>query len=186
MRRINRRAKPIKEKQFRANQQIKSEKLLLIGPEGEQYGLVPLAKALTLAEEAELDLVEVNPKVNPPIAKIMDYGQFKYEKDKQAQKQKVKQKKSDTKILRLSVRIGSHDSAVRLEQAKKFLAKGNKLKIELRLKGREKQHPLVAREVLAKFAHQLQADENWLIEVAEPLTKQGGQFTILLINKGKK
>jgi translation initiation factor IF-3 len=185
MRRIHRRPKPVKEKRFRANQFIRVPKVFLIDAEGIQHGPTDTSKALAMAEEAGLDLVEVNPKADPPITKIMDYGQFKYEQDKKSQKQKTKSKKSDTKGIRLSVRIGSHDFNFRLEQAKKFLAKGSKLKIELRLKGRERQHPGMAREVVTKFVDALKAFDELEVSIEEPLTKQGGKFTILLVNKGK-
>ena len=183
MRRIYRRAKPKAEKNFRANLQIKSELVFLIDADGQNVGEVKTGLALKKAEEAGLDLVEVNPTANPPIAKIMDFGQFKYEKDKQTQKQKAKNKKTDTKILRLSARIGSHDLLVRQEQAKKFLQKGNKLKLELRLKGRERQHPELGLTTLNRLVQTLQADTEFKIAIEEPLTKQGGQFTILLSNK---
>ena len=186
MRRVYRRAKPKEEKKFRVNQQIRAERVMVIGAEGENIGLLALDEAIARAQAEELDLVEVNPTGDMPIVKIMDYGQFKYEKDKLAQKQKSKSKKADTKMIRLSVRIGNHDFNVRIEQAKKFLAKGHKIRLELRLKGREKQHPEAAREVIIKFVETMQNNQAMNIDVDEPLTKQGGQFTIQLVNKGKK
>lgn len=186
MRRIHRKPKPVTEKRFRMNQYIRTPEIFLIDAEGVKQGVMGIEQALAQAQEAGLDLVEVNPKAEPPIVKIMDYGQFKYEQDKKAQKQKVKNKKVDTKGLRLSVRIGDHDFNFRLEQAKKFLAKGNKLQIELRLKGREKQHPIMAKEVMTRFYTALEQTEGLEIIAEEPLTKQGAKFTILLANKAKK
>jgi translation initiation factor IF-3 len=183
MRRTYRRPKPKDEKRFRANREIRSEQVFLIDAEGTQVGPTNTMQAILMAEEAELDLVEVNPTANPPIAKIMDYGQFKYEQDKKAQKQKIKSKKSETKCVRLSVRIGSHDFNVRIEQAKKFMAKGDKVRVELLLKGRERQHVDVGREVMDRYVTSLQATEGLNIEIEEPLTKQGGKFTITLFNK---
>ncbi|MFH0840895.1 MAG: translation initiation factor IF-3 [bacterium] len=183
MRRTYRKPKPKLEKRFRTNYEIKFEQVFLIDADGVQIGPVPTRKAIAMAEEAELDLVEVNPKANPPIVKIMDYGQFKYEQDKKAQKQKMKSKKSDTKCIRLSVRIGDHDFDFRIDQAKKFLIKGSKLRIELLLKGRERQHVNVGREVVERFVQKLQSDESLNIEIEEALTKQGAKFTITLINK---
>ncbi|MFH1412450.1 MAG: translation initiation factor IF-3 [bacterium] len=185
MRRIHRKPKPSKEKKFRANQQIKVPQVFLIDADGVNVGPTDTDKAVEIAKEADLDLVEVNPKASPPIAKIMDYGQFKYENDKKIQKQKVKNRKSDTKDIRLSVRIGSHDFNFKLEQAKKFLLKGSKLKIELRLKGRERQHPNIGRDVVNKFIEELKKVEEMQVEIEEALTKQGGKFNILLANKGK-
>jgi len=183
MRRSYHRQKPKEEKTFLANERIRVPQIFLIDADGNKLGVMPTARALTMAEEAGLDLVEVNPKAEPPIAKIMDYGQFKYEQDKKIQKQKAKNKKTDTKCLRLSVRIGNHDFNVRLEQAKKFLKKWHKLQLELPLRGREKQHPEAAREVMLKFQEQLGRDSDLSIGVEEPLTKQGGKFNMLLINK---
>ena len=186
MRRIYRRAKPKEEKSFKANLQIKVPEVCLIDADGLNLGVIATNKAMAMAEEAGLDLVEVNPKISPPIVKIIDFGQFKYERDKQLQKQKAKTKKAETKCLRLSVRIGSHDFDFRLLQAKKFLIKGNKLKLELRLRGREKQHPDLAKEVVLRFIAELKKIPDLNIEIEENLTKQGGQFTILLVNKPKK
>jgi len=183
MRRSYHRQKPKPEKTFRANESLRYPNVDLIDADGERLGVVPTAKALLLAREAGLDLVEVNPKSDPPIAKILDYGQFKYEKDKQAQKQKAKNKKTDTKCLRLSVRIGEHDFNVRQQQAKSFLRKGHKLLLELRLKGREKQHPETAREVMLKFYNQLKTDAEFDLVPEQDLTRQGGQFNMIIVNK---
>jgi len=183
MRRTYRRQKPKEEKAFRANEQIKLSEVFLIDVDGERLGVVPMAKALLLAQEAGFDLVEVDPKAQPPIVKIMDFGQFKYEKDKKTQKQKAKTKKTDTKCIRLSVRIGDHDFNVRQEQAKKFLKKGHKLMIELRLKGREKQHPETAREVMTRFFNQLSVNGDMEVGLEQDLTKQGDKFNMIIINK---
>lgn len=183
MRRTWRKAKPKQEKRFRANTQITAAEVFLIDEEGEKIGKIPTEEALRRAREAELDLVEVNPKGDAPIVKIMDYGQFKYEQEKKAHKQKVQQKKVDTKGIRLSVRISKHDFTFRLEQAIKFLQKGNKLKIELILKGREKQHPAKAVETINEFIKELENNESLNIQKEQDLTKQGGRFTIILVNK---
>lgn len=183
MRRIYRRPKPIVDKGFRANERIVSLMLNLIDADGNGLGVVSREEALRLAQEAEMDLVEVNPKSNPPIAKIMDYGQFKYERDKKLQKQKTKSKKSETKCVRLSVRIGIHDFNTRLDQACKFMLRGDKLKIELRLKGRERQHPETGREVMVKFLDGLLAREDMNLDIEEALTKQGETFSMVLVNK---
>lgn len=184
MRRIYRRFNPKnQEKTFKANLRITSPEVILITDDGTNIGIVATAKALQMAEAAELDLVEVNPTSKPPIVKIMDYGQFKYERDKKSQKQKAKQKKQDTKCIRLSVRIGEHDLGFRLEQAKEFLLRGDKLRVELILRGREKQHYDIARTVIIKFVEQIKQSEGLNIVVEEGLTSQGGKLSMLLINK---
>ena len=183
MRRTWKRAKPKDEKHYKVNERIFSPVVFLIGEEGEQIGDTDIQEARRMATEAGLDLVEVNPTAKPPIAKIMDYGQFKYEKEKKLHKQKVAQKKIDTKGIRLTVRISEHDLGMRWDQAKKFLTKGDKLKIELILKGREKAHPEKADEVIRDFVKKLEQDPDMSIGREQDLTKMGGRFNIILINK---
>lgn len=170
-------------KSFRINRSIHAPIVMLIDDEGNFRGEMPVADAIALAEENELDLVEVNPTANPPIVKIADYGQFKYEREKKAQKQKVNLRKSEIKGLRLSIRIGEHDLNFRRDQAKKFLSKGDKLRLELQLRGRERQHPELARQMVEKFLGLLRADPDIAIDVEEGLTSQGGKFTMVVVNK---
>lgn len=106
------------------------------------------SEALEMAREREVDLVEVSPLANPPVCRIMDYGKFQYQ---HAKSTKVKQKKVDIKELRIGFRTDEHDLEVRKNQAVKFMEKGNKVKIEIRLKGREKMHKDKARENLVNF-----------------------------------
>jgi translation initiation factor IF-3 len=174
---------------FKANQQIKSEMVFLIDENGEGAGEMKASEALARAQEFGLDLVEVNPKANPPVVKIIDLGQMKYEHEKKLRKQKIMQKKIDIKNIRLSFRISDHDFSIRLNQAEKFLVKDNKVKVELNLKGREKQYPDRAKEIMEKFLKQLKEKEepnkNLHIEVEQPLTRQGGRFTMIVINNKK-
>jgi len=100
-----------------------------------------------------------------------------------AHKQKMNQKKVDTKNIRLSFRISSHDLEMRLNQAKKFLSKDNKIKVELVLRGRERQHPHKAAEIMNNFVNKLKANSDLNVEIEQPLTNQGGRFTIILLNK---
>lgn len=184
MRRKFQRAKPKAEtKPVISNEKIRAPRVFLIDENGESQGEVDTRKAIELAKEVDYDLVLINPKAEPPIAKIMDMGQHKYEQEKKAQKQKAQQKKIDTKGIRLSVRISSHDFDFRFNQAKKFLEKGNKLKIELVLKGREKQHPEKAVETIKEFINKIEEIEDFNIVREQDLTKQGGRFTIILVNK---
>jgi translation initiation factor IF-3 len=183
MRRIWRKPKQKQEKRFRINEQIRIPEVFLIDENGEKVGVVQTAKALAMAQEAEMDLVEVDPSAKPSVAKIMDYGQFKYERDKQAHKQRTQQKRVETKGIRLSLRISKHDFDFRFEQAKKFLEKGNKLKVELILKGRERQHQEKAVEIINNFVSKLEKVEGFNIAREQDLTRQGGRFTIVLVNK---
>ena len=184
MRRVYHKPRPdFQEKRFRVNQQIRVPEVFLIDENGQSLGVMPTSKALALALEAGMDIVEVNPKIQPPVVKIIDYGQFKYKKEKEAQKQKVKQKKIEIKGLRLSVRISQHDFDVRVEQARKFLGRGDKLKLDLVLKGRERQHPEKAEEIMKKFYRLLKETPGLNMEIEQGLTKQGGRFNIILINQ---
>lgn len=183
MRTIWKRAKPKEDKRFQVNDKIRVPKVFLIDENNEMIGEMDTAKALLMAQAAELDLVEVNPKAKPPVVKIMDFGQFKYEKEKLAHKQKLQQKKVETKGVRLSMRISSNDLNFRLEQAKKFLEKGDKVKIEMILKGRERQHIPKAVDIINDFVRKLEEKEGINIIREQSLTKQGGRFTIVLANK---
>ena len=184
MRRKWRPAKPkANTKTFLSNRKILVPEVFLIDENSENVGNIATSKALAMAEESGLDLVMVNPKADPPVAKILNLGQLKYEAQKKAHKERVMQKKIDTKGIRLSVRISEHDFGFRLNQAIKFLTKGDKLKIELILKGREKQHPEKAREIINKFVDNLKKTENLDIIEEQGLTKMGGRFIIILINK---
>jgi len=130
-----------------------------------------------------MDLILVNPKAVPPVARIADLGQLKYETEKKMHKQKVAQKKIDTKEIRLSVRIGDHDFNVRMEKAKEFLADGDKIKVGVIQKGREKQHPEKAIEMIRRFESEIKAAPGLDIAEEQGLTKEQGRFSIILINK---
>ncbi len=171
------------EKDFKANEKIKADKVFLIDENGEKIGIVSFEKALSMAQDAQLDLVEVNPKADCPVVKIIDLGQFKYEQDKKSHKQKVLQKKVEIKNIKLSFRISKHDLDIRADQALKFLAKGNKTKIDLMLRGREKQHFDRAREIVLDFVAGLKNNPEIKAEEESPLTKQPGGFSIILVNK---
>jgi translation initiation factor IF-3 len=171
------------EKRFFSNYQIKSPQVFLIDESGESIGVIDTEEAIARAKELEMDLVEVNPKADPPIAKILDLGQFKYEQQKKAHKQKMMQKKVELKNIRLTFRISEHDFNFRLDQAEKFLFKDNKLKVDMLLRGRERQHLQKAAEIMNGFVNKLKEKPNISVEIEQPLTTQGGRFSIILINK---
>lgn len=141
------------------------------------------AKALQLAREQELDLVEVSPKAQPPVAKITDYGRLRYQKEKEVQKQKVKQKKVEVKDIRLSLRISPHDLEMRLQQAIKFLGRGDKIKIEINLRGRERQMAGKAVEIIKNFESKLKTTAELNIIEEQGLTRQMNGFNMIIINK---
>ncbi len=168
---------------FRSNGQIRVPEVFLIDENNEAIGVISIEDALSRAQEADLDLVEVNPKANPPVVKVVNLGQLKYEREKQAHKQKMQQKKVETKNIRLTFRMSEHDLGLRIAQAEKFLAKDNKIKVELLLRGRERQYPQKAAEIINGFVAKVQENKDLMVEVEQPLTNQGGRFIIILINK---
>jgi len=163
---------------YRCNERIRASEVRVIDQEEGHLGAMPTAQALKLAEEKKLDLVEVDPKAQPPITKLMDFGQFKYQKEKEARKLKAKQHKVDLKGIRLSVRISQHDQKIRLDKTKKFLEEGDKVKIEIILRGREKRHPELAREKIESFIKTLEQELKFKIE--QPITRQGGTVTAIV------
>jgi len=161
-------------KYYRLNNRITAPRVRLIDEKGEHLGVVETSQALNLAWERGYDLVEINPQADPPVAKLINFGQFKYE---QTRKQKgPKPKQIETKGIRLSLRVGKHDLELKINQAKKFLEEGNKVKIDMILKGREKAHFDLAEKIINQFIGGL--SEN--IKIEQPLNKQGGRLTIVV------
>jgi len=150
----------------------------VITEDGEHLGILKTADALAKAREREQDLVIIQPKAEPPVAKIVDFGKFKYEKEKESRKQKAKLKTVEVKGIRLSVRIGAHDLDVRREQAKKFLENGDKVKIEIILRGRERRHGDLAQQIIHQFTESL--NKLMPIKVEQPVARQGGQLTSII------
>jgi translation initiation factor IF-3 len=179
--RISRKQVKVQTVQYWINEQIRVPQVRVIDEAGQNLGVLPTAEAVRLARERELDLVEVFPKADPPIAKILDYGKFLYQKDKEARKQKAKQKKVEIKGIRLSLRISAHDRDFRLNQAKDFLESGDKVKIEIILKGRERQYSGMARESASQFIGAL--DKLVSTKIEQPLSFQGGRLSVTV---GKK
>lgn len=144
------------------NEQIRCKEMMVIGPNGEQLGVKSKKDALTLAGYAGFDLVLMNENSNPPVCKIMDYNRFKYEKKKKAKEAQKKQREAivDIKEFRLSVTIDKHDFDTRVNNARKALTRGDKVKASIRFKGRQIAHPELAKDVLIKF-------EDALSDVAE-------------------
>lgn len=177
----HKKTKPAGKPAFRINHQIISPELRIIDGNGQQVGVMSTSKALHLAQEQGFDLVEVFPKAQPPVAKMINYGQFLYQQAKQERKARAHQKEVEVKSLWLSLRIGAHDLAVRKEQAKKFLADGDKVRIELAMRGRERQHTDLAKNIIRKFVSELQQEQE--IRIEEDLSQQGGKIALIIANK---
>lgn len=134
-----------------ANTEITAPAVRLIGAEGQQLGVVPTLEARALAEAAEADLVIVAQKADPPVARIMDLGKYTYEQKKKIAKQKARSKGGEVKGIRISFKISDHDRTMRLHQTDDFLQQGHKVKIEMRLRGREKGRVDMAKRMLSNF-----------------------------------
>ncbi len=152
-RRRSRRPKPKPKvvQTFRHNEKITAPTVFLIGVGGESVGEIPIGKALEMANEQELDLVEVSPQAKPPVCKLLDFGKFQYAQSKKEQQSRSNQKKVDTKGVRIGLRVDRHDLLFKRDQAEKFLGKGHKVKIELLLRGREKAMRDRAKEAMREF-----------------------------------
>lgn len=136
------------DKEFRVNREITSSEVRIIDAEdGKMLGVMKLQEALDYAESRELDLVEINPKAEPPVCKLIEWTKFKYQQEKTEHKQKPK----EDKTVRLSVRVADNILDVRGKQVVGFLEKGHKVKLQIQMRGREKAYPEVAKEVLEKF-----------------------------------
>lgn len=171
--------KPSLVKKFKMNESIRAPRVFVIDEKGNQLGAMETKEALKMSSEKELDLVEVSPVAEPPVVKIMDYGHYKYETEKKIRKARAHQKSSEQKAIRLSFRIKGNDLETRRKQATKFLEDGNKVKIDMILRGREKAHKNLARENMQKFIDSI-AEEVGEIKNIQPISTQGGQINAII------
>jgi translation initiation factor IF-3 len=182
--RIHYRRKPpqkIEGVDYRSNERIFAPEIRLIDENNAFLGVMKTRDALALAQEREMDLVEVSPKETPPVCKLLDYGAFKYQKDKEKRAQKAHAKQVEVKGIRLSVKMGAHDIEVRKTQALKFLEGGDKLKIEIMLRGREKAHGELAEERIKAFIDEI--GKTYTLYTEQPVTRQGGNVSSIIGRK---
>ena len=137
------------------NEQIRDREVRLIGADGEQLGIVSSREAQKIADEAGLDLVKIAPNAKPPVCKVIDYGKYRYEQARKEKDAKKKQKTVELKEIRLSPNIEANDLNTKMNAAKKFLAKGNKVKITLRFRGREMAHMNASKHIHDDIAENL-------------------------------
>ena len=137
------------------NEQIRDKEIRLIGEEGQQLGIMSSKEALALAEEAGLDLIKIAPTAQPPVCKIADYGKYKYEQLRKEKEARKKQHQVEIKEIRLSPNIDTNDLNTKINAARKFLSKGDKVKITLRFRGREMAHMNTSKHILDDFAEAL-------------------------------
>lgn len=137
------------------NERIRAREVRLIDQNGENHGIVETSKALKMAYDADLDLVLINPTSEPPVAKILDYGKYKYEQEKRAKEAKKKQHTVEVKEVKIRYKIDTHDYQVRIKSIQKFIAQGNKVKIVIMMRGREMQHSNLAFDLANRFIEDL-------------------------------
>mgnify|MGYP002574465434 CR=1 FL=1 len=166
-------------KNFTCNESIREKEIRVIDSEGNQLGVISTKEALQMAEEKDLDLVMISPTAVPPVCKIMDLGKYIYEQSKKEKEAKKKQKTIDIKEVRLSPNIDTNDLKTKVNAARKFLSKGDRVKVTLRFRGREMAHMASSRHVLDDFAKQL-AD----VATVEKAPKvEGRSMTMFLTEK---
>ena len=161
------------------NEQIRDREVRLIGEEGEQLGVMSSREAQKLADEAGLDLVKIAPTAKPPVCKIVDYGKYSYEQARKEKEARKKQKTIEIKEIRLSPNIDTNDLNTKINAAKKFLTKGDKVKVTLRFRGREMAHMNASKHILDDFAEAL----TEIAVVEKPAKVEGRSMTMVLAEK---
>ncbi len=164
---------------FRINEEIKAKEIRLIDHEGKMFGLTSVAEAIRMAQEFDLDLVEVSPNAEPPVCKIANYGKMKYEIQKKAADAKKKQKVVEVKEIKMTINIGKGDYDTKIRHTKEFIEKGHKVKVSIRMKGREITH----RDLAEKMVVDILKDTE---EFAKPEVNprlEGMQMVTILIKK---
>ena len=161
------------------NEEIRDKEVRVNGADGNQIGVMSSREALKLAEEAELDLVKISPKANPPVCRIVDYGKFRYEMTKKEKEAKKKQHTVEVKEIRLSPNVEINDLRTKANNARKFIEKGNKVKVTLRFRGREMAHVNSSKVVLDNFAEMLMD----IAVVEKPAKLEGRNMTMFLAEK---
>jgi translation initiation factor IF-3 len=158
----------------RLNHQIKAPTLRVINEDGEQIGVMKTSEALALAGQHGLDLVEVSPVANPPVAKLIDYAKYKYQQQKLEQQQKKNAKKTEVKTIWISMRISEHDMEIKANKITEFLTDGDLVRIELRMRGREQAFGELGRQNLVKFLTYIKTP--YRTEV--PTKRMGGTWSV--------
>ena len=162
--------------ELRVNGAIRANEVLVIAPDGEQIGIKKTNEALWLAEQLDLDLVEVAPSANPPVCRLMDYGKYKYEQSVKQREARKKQTRTTVKELRMKVRIGDHDFDISRRKAHEFLEGKDKVKVTIRFRGREQERPGVGKDLLDRLAEDLSD-----VGIVEQLPKIEGRSMTMVI-----
>ena len=161
------------------NEQIRDREIRLIGEDGEQLGIMSARDAMKLAREANLDLVKIAPTAKPPVCKIIDYGKYRYEQARREKEARKKQKTIEVKEIRLSPNIDTNDLNTKVNQARKFVSGGTKVKIAVRFRGRELAHTAVGKTILEDFAQKL----SDIAVIDKPAKLEGKSMVMFLVEK---
>jgi translation initiation factor IF-3 len=162
--------------EYRINDRIRVPEVRLVGPEGEQVGIVPIGKALELAAEADLDLVEVSATARPPVCKLMDFGKFKYESAQKAREARRNQSMTVIKEMKLRPKIDQHDYATKRGHVERFLKQGDKVKVTIMFRGREQSRPELGFRLLQRLAEDIQD-----LGFVESSPKQDGRNMVMVV-----
>ena len=162
------------------NERIRDKEVRLVGSDGEQLGIVSGKEALRMAREADLDLVKIAPTAKPPVCKIIDYSKYRYEQARREKEAKKKQKTMEVKEVRMSPNIDKNDLNTKANQARKFIEKGNKVKVSLRFRGREMSHINYSKQILDQFFEKLED-----IAVIDKPPKMEGRTMVMFLSKQK-
>ena len=161
------------------NEQIRDREIRLIGEDGEQLGIMSTRDAMKLAREANLDLVKIAPTAKPPVCKIIDYGKYRYEQARREKEARKKQKTIEVKEVRLSPNIDTNDLNTKVNQARKSVSSGNKVKVAVRFRGRELAHTAVGKTILEDFAQKL----SDIAVIDKPAKLEGKSMVMFLVEK---
>lgn len=167
---------------MRINKEIRADKVRLIGKDGGQVGIVDIYRALMLAEQAGLDLVEISPNATPPVCKIIDYGKFCYQMTKKERENKKSQHQTKLKEIKVKPNIDEHDLLVKIKHAQEFIKKGNKVRITCTFRGREMMRPELGQRVIDRII-------EWLVDVAQVESSpkfMGRNLSLVVAPIGKK
>jgi translation initiation factor IF-3 len=170
-------APPTRDTGPRVNDRIRAPEIRLIGAEGENVGVVTPQRAMMMAEEAGLDLVEISPNATPPVCKIMDFGKYKYEQQKKESEARKKQKTIEVKEVKFRPNTDTHDYDVKMRSVLRFLTEGDKVKITLRFRGREMAHTDLGRNLLERVATDVEAHGK-----VESIPRIEGRQMVMMIN----
>ena len=173
---------PISNKELQINEQIRDKEIRVIDSDGTQLGIMPLRRAMEIAEQKNLDLVKIAPQANPPVCKIIDYGKFRFEQAKREKEARKNQRVVEIKEVRLSLNIDTHDFETKRNHALRFISEGNKVKVSIRFRGREMGHPELGLEIMRRFSDAMSEVAN----VEKPAKLEGRTMLMFLAPKPQK